>query len=342
MKICLDIQFEIPIWRLFYDKGEVNKIPYEFLYNNKTYRNGITIIQLASIINENLFKHNNFMNNLKCQNPIICAPNIEIYNLFKKYRSQYTIIIANHNAFIDENVYNISNENKIYDIIVNSSFTKLKRLYLVEDIKNIIFIGYKCGDLKEFNESIPKNGYLPNFGDKERILDNWNWLDRLDVIKFYNQSKVGGIFSPMEGACFSSSEYLLCGLPVISTECKGGREYWYNNKNSIICKPNKENISQAIELAIKKIETQEFNSSEIRNNHIELMNKDRNTLTNAVLEKFKGMTNIIPEYNLLFDSLKYYHSNNNHKSVSYDKIQTEKEFVALKVLEQFNYKSIYI
>ena len=55
MKICLDIQFEIPIWRLFYDKGEVNKIPYEFVYNNKTYRNSITIIQLASIINENLF-----------------------------------------------------------------------------------------------------------------------------------------------------------------------------------------------------------------------------------------------------------------------------------------------
>ena len=56
-----------------------------------------------------------------------------------------------------------------------------------------------------------------------------------------------------EGANYSSSEYLLCGLPVVSTESSGGRDYWFDDYNSIICKPNEDSVKKCDEFVYKKI-----------------------------------------------------------------------------------------
>ena len=333
MRLTLDLQFEIPIWRLFYDPLLINKIPYSFTYNNKIYTNGITIIQLGHYVNENLLRNNKkYLNNLTCPNPIICAPNNHILNLFKKYRPQYESILSGHNAFINENIYTINNEEKKYDLIINSSFTVLKRLELSENIKNKVYIGYKCSSLKEFNDCVPKDGYIPNFEDRYRHIDNWKWINNIDIIKLYNQSCIGGIFSKAEGSCFSSSEYLLCGLPVISTKCSGGREHWYNNNNSIICEPTKESVEEALLNAKKKLENKEFNPIDIRNNHIIEMNVQRNTLTVKVLEITKKITMNIPDFHNLYNSLMYYHSNNGMGGGFCDQEQFEKEKVALSII----------
>jgi glycosyltransferase involved in cell wall biosynthesis len=333
MKILVDLQFGIPIWRVFYGDDETPKIPFEFKYKNKLYSNGITILQIGMYVSEEHF-HNHFFNNLTCSSPIICAPNIEIYNLFKKYRPQYEVILANHNAFINENFYKITNEEKKYDIVINSSFTYLKRLHLSNKIKNKAFIGYKCNSVEEFNSCVPKDGFIANFEDRERNLDNWKWVNNIEVLRLYNQSKVGCIFSPHEGACFSSSEYLLCGLPVVSTQCIGGREIWYNNENSIICEPTEDSVELCVNNAIMKLQTNEFNPENIRNNHIELMNVHRHTLTNKVLELYKKISNDIPDYNTLFDSLKHYHTNNYAGYPGTCIIQTNKEIDALTIIKK--------
>lgn len=333
MKLFVDLQFEIPIWRLFYDPLLIDKIPYSFTYNNNIYSNGITIIQIGHYVDEQTFiNNNNYLNNLTCPNPILCAPNNHILNLFKKYRPQYESILSGNNAFINENIYTINNEEKKYDLIINSSFTKLKRLNLSENIKNKVYIGYQCGELNEFHDCLPKDGYIPNFEDRYRHIDNWKWISNIDVIKLYNQSCIGGIFSETEGSCFSSSEYMLCGLPVISTKCSGGREYWYNNNNSIICDPTKESIEKAYFNAKMKLENKEFNPVDIRNNHITEMNIQRNTLVYKVLEIIKKITSNIPELYDLFNSLKYYHSNNNMGGGHCDQTQLEKEKLAISII----------
>ena len=252
MKLLLNLDFNIPIWRVFYNGILEKSIPNTFIYNNKTYNNGITLINFAHHISEKKFKNNkDYCNNLTCPNPILCVPNEEIYNLFKKYRPQYEVVLAGHNAFINENEVKINNKEKIYDMVINSSFTKLKNLELTKLIDNKIYIGYKCGPIEEFNKCVPKDGYIPNFEHRNRTLDNWKWLSERDVVNFYNQCHVGGIFSNKEGSCYSSSEYLLSGLPVISVNCSGGREYWYTNENSIICKNDPLEIKNAVELAKK-------------------------------------------------------------------------------------------
>ena len=77
------LDYEIPIWRYFYQ--EDTKIPYEFTYKNKKYTNGITIIQFGWDIDKYWICNTPFLSNLdEIPNPILCAPNLEIYNVFKR------------------------------------------------------------------------------------------------------------------------------------------------------------------------------------------------------------------------------------------------------------------
>lgn len=340
MKISVDLTFSIPIWRFFYQSDEKYKIPYEFTYKNKMYTNSIAIIQFGWNITENiLITDKNFLNEKKIidnvRNLILCAPTLKIFYLLKKYRPNLYCCLANHNAFIDETVYNIDfNNEKKFDLIVSSAFSKYKNYNLIKNIPNSAAIGYWVEDTN--NETLPsKNVFCPNFNDQPRTKENSKWIDPFTSCKYYNMSKIGGIFSIEEGACFSSSEYLLCGLPVLSCKCQGGREIWYNNENSVLCEPTEESVISNLNLMIDKYNKGEYNREKIRCDHINQMDFHRNNLTNEVLKLMKMITLDIPDFEVLKDSLKYYHSNcfsgQEYISINYTN-QIIKEKQAIEIL----------
>jgi glycosyltransferase involved in cell wall biosynthesis len=86
-----------------------------------------------------------------------------------------------------------------------------------------------------------------------------------------NESHCGLILSDAEGGCFASSEYLLCGIPVVSTQSFGGRDVWYDNYNSIICDSTPEAVAEAVDHFV----TNSPDPYAIRSNHIALANKFR-------------------------------------------------------------------
>jgi glycosyltransferase involved in cell wall biosynthesis len=315
MKIILDLSFSIPIWRFFYSHDNTYDIPYEFIYKNKKYTNAITIIQFGWHINEKRLLDNNFLNentmSKYCKkNVILCAPTQKTLELLKKYRPKFCSCLANHNAFIDENLYKINYDYKPkYDLIINSSLSKYKNLHLIKNLKNVCVIGYFTNDTnKKIMENI-ENKYCPNFENNERIFDNFKWLPPTIICEHYNMSKIGGIFSTTEGACFSSSEYLLCGLPVLSCNCEGGREIWYNDKNSIFCEDNEESVIKNLNLILDNYDKGIYDKNDIRNEHIKLMEVHRENLTNAILEVFQKITLDVPLFDDLKSNIKYYHSN---------------------------------
>src|SRR5262249_10816742 len=67
------------------------------------------------------------------------------------------------------------------------------------------------------------------------------------VAKILQQSGVGLILSELEGISRASSEYLLTGLPVVSTASKGGRDVWYDDYNSIIVEPTEDAVWAAVQ-----------------------------------------------------------------------------------------------
>ena len=192
----------------------------------------------------------------------------------------FNVIEFNQNSFIDEYTFQIQDERKIYNLVMNARPENVKRPWLAMKVPHIAAIKGKLFSPDSFWDL----GQLhPDYLNQERITVD-------EVVTILNQSYVGGIFSEKEGACFASSEYLLCGLPVVSTICSGGREIWYNDYNSLIVEPDEYAIAQAVELLVNKVKDKKIDPYQIREHHIalSLIQRDRlHRLLNEFIEDLK-------------------------------------------------------
>jgi glycosyltransferase involved in cell wall biosynthesis len=136
--------------------------------------------------------------------------------------------------YVNEHLYNIIDEPKIYDAIYTAQFKPFKRLELAKNIEKLSIISYG-GDLHTFCPELKHADF------------NREFLSREELARKYNQSYVGLCLSAVEGAMFASCEYLLCGIPVVSTPSKGGRDEFFTKENCIIVPPEPEAVAQAVE-----------------------------------------------------------------------------------------------
>jgi hypothetical protein len=161
--------------------------------------------------------------------------------------------LVNHNAWLDENlVMKPSKVEKKYDAIYVGRRSTFKRHILANMVENLAIVaGNNHGnDLAP----IPGAVYLNN-----------QPLSPPQVCEKINESRCGLLLSETEGACFASSEYLLCGIPVVSTHSKGGRDVWYDDYNSIVCDPDPKQITDAVAY----LKAHPRDPEVIRANHIE-------------------------------------------------------------------------
>ena len=84
----------------------------------------------------------------------------------------------------------------------------------------------------------------------------------------------------------ASSEFLLCGLPVVSTPSSGGRDVWYNDRNAVICAPTSAAVREAVEEIKTGLETGRFDRIQIRGHHVRLAQVMRDRFNNCVQHLF--------------------------------------------------------
>jgi glycosyltransferase involved in cell wall biosynthesis len=140
----------------------------------------------------------------------------------------------NHNLYINEHLYRPLAEPKIYDAIYAAQLAAFKRLDLAKQVERLMVISYG-GDLHAF---------CPELNHAEF---NREFLPRPELARKYNQAYAGLCLSAQEGAMLASCEYLLCGIPVVSTPSKGGRDEFFSPQNSIIVPPDPEQVAKAVE-----------------------------------------------------------------------------------------------
>lgn len=163
-------------------------------------------------------------------------------------------IYCNQNCWLDASIFNIMPIKKEYDLVINANNSQWKNHHMLADINKkykTLFITYNTSinDLQRYNPAC--------------IL---NEIRTHKVVEELNKCRIGLALSTKEGACYASTEYLLCGLPVISTKSVGGRQTWYDKYNSIVVNPDEVELDKAIESALKNIDS--FDSMSIRNNCI--------------------------------------------------------------------------
>ncbi|BCL39272.1 glycosyltransferase [Nostoc sp. MS1] len=186
----------------------------------------------------------------------------------------------NQNFYINEHLYKIINQPKIYDAIYTAQLNSSKRLWLAKNIEKLMVVSYG-GDL---------HIYCPELQHADF---NREFIPRTELAKKYNQAYVGLILSAVEGANLASSEYLLCGIPVVSTPSKGGRDEFFTPENSIIVPPDAEKVAEAVQ-TFKQLAP---NPQDIREHTLKKMNEWRlaycTYITNLIAQE--GGKKIEPE-----------------------------------------------
>jgi hypothetical protein len=206
---------------------------------------------------------------------------IKINQMFRGSTSCFDTLYCNHNAFVNENEFTITNDNEVreYTLVINARFSKYKNTNIAKKCDNTIHIGYITSS--QIDIVIPTFGKIFNPDGK--------FVDHQKVNEILNNSMMGGIFSPIEGSCKASSEYLLAGLPCISIKNDGGRDIWYNDKNSIICQNTEDAVMEAINTCLEKLKDGTFDRKQIRDDHIKQSLVHRKCLTDYLFNKLEKL-----------------------------------------------------
>ena len=135
--------------------------------------------------------------------------------------------------YINEHIYKPFTQPKHYDAIYTGRLSSFKRHELAKDVERLMVVSYG-GNLHAFCPQLQHAQF------------NQEFLQPSELCKKINQSYAGLCLSAEEGIMLAAIEYLLCGIPVVSTPSKGGRDQFFNEKNSIIVPPESEAVAQAV------------------------------------------------------------------------------------------------
>ena len=125
-------------------------------------------------------------------------------------------LFCHQNAFLDPARYPLIRAKKKYDAIYLARFTPAKRHALAAKIKSLFLIGDHMDAEQAYFESC-----LSQLSHASRVRKVFASQVSAQLAK----AKVGLALSAEEGAMFVAQEYLLAGLPVVSTANLGGRHH---------------------------------------------------------------------------------------------------------------------
>jgi len=212
------------------------------------------------------------------------------------YKYGFVGEVINHNCWLDENLFPVHPVEKQYDAILIARKSKFKRHYLANSVRNLALIVSGSNDNHDLDYKMPESVFCPT-----------EQIPYQDMPQLINKAVCGLMLSHKEGASFSSSEYLLCGIPVVSTQSYGGRYLWYNEYNSIICEDNPEQIASAVEYFVNNPK----DPNKIRQDHIGLANKHRKKFIDTLEFVFN-------RYEISISAEKYFADNFFHKMRNYE------------------------
>ena len=200
----------------------------------------------------------------------------EEYEMAKAALPECNIAYVNNTCFLDIDLFKAETGiEKKYDAVYNAKPLAFKRHHLTSTVDSKVFITY---DVNEANEgltaSVDINEFSPTLVEKN--------ISSKRVMEVASSAYVGLSLSEVEGACYASTEYLLCGLPVVSTPSQGGRDAFYDEYNSLICAPDPNEVARSVAELKRRLLNGEITSEQIRENCIKRIDFFRHSFIDAL------------------------------------------------------------
>lgn len=206
---------------------------------------------------------------------LILLQNSYLENLIGTATSFKTFLL-NQNMHADEQEFTIQNSrSKKYDAVYVAAAAPYKRIHLALDVKSLFVVTYFWPELR--NEAGKWD--LSLLDDRfASVKHNEDRISRKEVGAIINQAFCGLALSRVEGAMWAVQEYLLCGIPVVTTRSLGGRGHYLNRQNSIVVRSK----SRAVQKGVAELKSREYDPQLIRCNALKAMEKNRDQFCNIV------------------------------------------------------------
>ncbi len=160
-------------------------------------------------------------------------------------------IFCPHNTFLDERLYHPLRREKVWQGIITARLRPFKRIHLVQELNSCCLITYPTAhDDRHYDEQLWQN--IPHLHRPQYEGTTFkNIFNEATLREYFARSHCGLTLSHAEGGCFAANEYLLCGLPVVSTPSIGGRDVFFHPEYTYYCHPNTNGVRLAVEAAQK-------------------------------------------------------------------------------------------
>jgi len=179
-----------------------------------------------------------------------------------------------HNLHVREGLYvPLPEVPKRYDAVYAATLLPFKRLSLAEQVKSLYVLTYASGQ-----NSWDLHAYEPRLRHAEF---NPGWVRHDDVPRIYNSARVGLALSDREGAMLASLEYIFCGLPVVTTHNRGGRNRYLTPHNSTFVADD----PAAVAAAVTAFVARPPDPWAIRREALEMVHRDRLAYVAMLAEK---------------------------------------------------------
>jgi hypothetical protein len=155
---------------------------------------------------------------------------------------------VSHNAFVNPAIFRIlTDSEKRFDAVYDARISHFKRHNLAVKIENLALITARAPD--HHNESYTRSirNILPQaYWFNDPLAADYRWMTFPDINVALNQCHVGLCLSAEEGAMLASIQYLLAGLPIVSTKSHGGRDEFFAPDYVQIVGDNAEEVAAGV------------------------------------------------------------------------------------------------
>lgn len=199
-------------------------------------------------------------------------------------------IFSNHNLMVSEDIFRPLPDVPVeFDAVYNGRMSHTKRHYLAFGIERLLHVTFSIGELplagdrafiRRLQAQSPRHSIANPLDEGQP-----GWLSPPEVNRAYARAAVGLCLSPAEGAMCSSMEYLMAGLPVVSTPSLGGRDVFFDPDYCIIAEPD----PAAIRRAVETLRDRAIAREEIRNRTMAKVWPQRRALMDFLSALFERM-----------------------------------------------------
>lgn len=157
-------------------------------------------------------------------------------------------LFSSQNGLIDERIFKIRPEiEKRYDAVYDAQLNPFKRHPLAARVPSLALISYiHAPQFSQAYANDVRRALRHAHWVNDPLAPDWRWLTPQEVCLALNESRVGLCLSAEEGPMHASAQYLLCGLPVVSTRSKGGRDVFFQPEFTRIVEDDPDAVADAV------------------------------------------------------------------------------------------------